>query len=80
MSIIWFLIIGIIAGWLAGLIMRGRGFGIVTDLILGVLGAVIGGWALRWIGIVTFGLVGSLIAALVGAVILIGLVRLVRSV
>jgi uncharacterized membrane protein YeaQ/YmgE (transglycosylase-associated protein family) len=80
MSLLWFLIIGLIAGWLAGLIMKGSGYGVLGDLVLGIVGAMIGGNVLGWFGIVTYGLVGSLIAALVGALILIFLIRLVKRV
>ena len=79
MGLLWFLIIGVIAGWLAGLIMRGAGFGVIGDLIVGVIGAMIGGHVLGWIGIVAYGLVGSLVAATVGAVILVGVVRLIKT-
>jgi uncharacterized membrane protein YeaQ/YmgE (transglycosylase-associated protein family) len=80
MSLLWFLIIGLIAGWLAGLIMKGSGYGVLGDLVLGIVGAMIGGNVFGWFGIVTYGLVGSLIAALVGALILIFLIRLVKRV
>jgi len=79
MGLLWFLIIGMIAGWLAGLIMRGAGFGVIGDLIVGVIGAMIGGHVLGWIGIVAYGLIGSLVAATVGAVILVGVVRLLKT-
>ena len=80
MSLLWFLIIGLIAGWLAGLIMKGSGYGVLGDLVLGIVGAMTGGNVFGWFGIVTYGLVGSLIAALVGALILIFLIRLVKRV
>ena len=80
MSLIWFLLIGLIAGWLAGKIMRGAGYGVIGDLVVGVVGAMIGGHVLGLLGIATYGLMGSLISALVGAIILIFLVRLVKRV
>lgn len=79
-SLIWFLIIGIAAGWLAGKIMRGGGFGLVGDLVVGVIGALLGGWLFGVLGISTggLGLLGSLIVALVGALILLWLIRLIK--
>ena len=77
-SLIWFLLIGLIAGWLAGQVMKGGGFGIIGDMIVGVIGAFIGGWVFGLLGISAGGLIGSLITAFVGAVILILLLRLIR--
>jgi uncharacterized membrane protein YeaQ/YmgE (transglycosylase-associated protein family) len=79
-SLIWFLIIGIIAGWLAGKVMRGRGFGVVGDLIVGIIGAVIGGWVFGALGISAGGLIGAIITAFIGAVLLLFLIRLLRRV
>ncbi len=72
----WWILIGLIAGWLAGTIARGRGFGCITDVILGLVGAVIGGWIFSRLGIATFGFLGSLAAATVGAVLLVAVARL----
>jgi uncharacterized membrane protein YeaQ/YmgE (transglycosylase-associated protein family) len=77
-SLIWFLLIGLIAGWLAGQVMRGGGFGLVGDMIVGVIGALLGGWVFSLLGISAGGLIGALITAFVGAVILLFLIRLVR--
>ena len=77
-SLIWFLLIGLIAGWLAGQVMRGGGFGLIGDMIVGVIGAFLGGWLFGLLGISAGGLIGSLITAFVGAVILILLLRLIR--
>jgi uncharacterized membrane protein YeaQ/YmgE (transglycosylase-associated protein family) len=78
-SLIWFLIIGIAAGWLAGRIMRGGGFGLVGDLVVGVIGALLGGWLFGVLGISAGGgLIGSLIVALIGALVLLWLLRLIR--
>ncbi len=75
------LIIGGIAGWLAGLIMKGGGFGIFVDIVVGVVGGFIGGWLAQVLHInVGSGLVSSLIVAVVGAVILLFGIRLVRRV
>lgn len=64
------IIVGLLAGWLAGKITRGRGFGCLTNLLLGLIGAVIGGWLFTLAGIQAYGFVGSLAAATVGAVVL----------
>lgn len=77
-SLIWFLIIGIAAGWLAGKIMRGSGFGLLGDLVIGVVGAMLGGWVFRLLGIGAGGLVGNLVVALAGALLLLYIVRLVK--
>jgi uncharacterized membrane protein YeaQ/YmgE (transglycosylase-associated protein family) len=75
---LWFLIIGVTAGWLAGKLTRGHGFGIVGDLVVGILGALVGGFIFRLVGVASFGLIGSLITATVGAVVLVWLVRRLR--
>jgi uncharacterized membrane protein YeaQ/YmgE (transglycosylase-associated protein family) len=78
MNLLLFLIVGLIAGWLAGVIMKGSGYGVVGDIILGILGALIGGHVLGWFGVFTYGLIGSLLSALVGAIILILVIRLLK--
>ncbi len=75
---IWFLLIGLIAGWLAGKVMRGGGFGIIGDMIVGVIGALIGGWLFGVLGIGVGGLIGAIITAFVGAVILLAILRAFR--
>jgi uncharacterized membrane protein YeaQ/YmgE (transglycosylase-associated protein family) len=70
-----FLVIGVIAGWLAGQILRGSGYGLVGDLVVGVIGAMIGGWVFAALGIVAFGVLGSIIAATVGAIVLLLILR-----
>ncbi len=77
-GIIWILLVGLIAGWLAGKIMKGSGFGVVGDIVLGVLGAVVGGWLFGLLGIAAWGFLGSIVVAVVGAVALLYLVRLVK--
>lgn len=79
MSFLWFLIIGLVAGFLAGLIMKGRGFGFIGNLIVGVIGAILGGFLFGLIGIESGGLIGSLITALAGALILLFIVGLVKK-
>ena len=78
MSLLWFLLIGLAAGWLAGQIMKGGGFGLVGDLIVGVIGALVGGFLFALLGLQAGGLLGSLVMATVGAVVLIWLVRFVK--
>lgn len=74
-----FLVIGIVAGFLAGKIMKGSGFGLVGDLIIGVIGAFIGVWVFGLLGIASEGVIGLLIASVVGALLLLYVVRLVKS-
>ncbi len=70
------IVIGLIAGWVAGHITRGRGFGCIVDIILGLIGGVIGGWIFMKLGIVAWGFWGSLASAVVGAVLLVAVARL----
>lgn len=70
------IVIGLLAGWVAGHLTRGRGFGCVVDVILGLVGGVIGGWIFTRLGIVVLGFWGSLAAAVVGAVLLVAIARL----
>lgn len=79
-SIILFLVIGLVAGWLAGRIMRGRGLGLVGDMVIGVIGALLGGWLFDLLGLSFGGILGSIVTALVGAIILLYLLRLVKRV
>ncbi len=78
MHLFWFLTIGVVAGWISGRLMRGHGFGLVGDLVVGILGALIGGFLFRFLGIISFGLIGSLVSATVGATVLLWLVRVIR--
>jgi len=77
-SLLLFLVIGLIAGWLASRIMRVGQFGLLGDLIVGVLGALIGGWLFGQLGISAGGILGSLVTALVGAIVLLYVLRLIR--
>jgi uncharacterized membrane protein YeaQ/YmgE (transglycosylase-associated protein family) len=80
-GLIAWLIIGAVAGWLAGLIVRGGGYGIIGDIVVGIVGAVLFGWLFGAMGIATgSGIIGSIIAAVIGAVILILILRLVSRV
>ena len=78
MSLLWFLLIGLIAGWLAGVIMKGSGYGVIGDIIIGIVGSFIGGHVLGWLGMGASGTIGSLLTALLGAIILIFIVRLIK--
>ena len=73
--LIYRIIIGIIAGWLAGKIMRGRGFGVLGDLVIGIVGSLVGGFVFGLLGIGSYSLLGSLVVATVGAVLLLYIVR-----
>lgn len=73
------IIIGLIAGWLTGKLMSGGGYGILADILLGLIGAVIGSWIFNSLGIVVNGSLGYLAMATVGAVVLVGIVHLIRS-
>jgi len=79
MQFLWFILIGIAAGWLAGQVMKGGGYGIVGDLIVGVIGALLGGCLFGLLGISASGLLGSLVTATVGAVVLIALLREIKK-
>jgi uncharacterized membrane protein YeaQ/YmgE (transglycosylase-associated protein family) len=76
--IIW-LIVGAIAGWLAGMVVKGGGFGLIGDIIVGIVGALIAGWLLPQLGIaIGTGIVAAIIDAFIGAVILLIILRLIK--
>jgi uncharacterized membrane protein YeaQ/YmgE (transglycosylase-associated protein family) len=78
MYLLWEIVIGILAGFLAGKIMRGRGYGILIDLLLGIVGSVLGGFVFGVLGLHAYGVVGQLVIATAGAVMLIFIVRRLR--
>ncbi len=78
-SLIIFLALGAVAGWLAGLIMKGGGFGLVVNIIVGIVGAIVGGWVFSFFGFESASLVGSIITAVVGAVILLAIIGLFKK-
>ena len=80
MAWLWFLIIGVIAGWLAGKITRGSGFGILGDMIVGVIGALLGGFLFGLVGLASFSLLGSLLTATIGAIVFLSLIRLLKRI
>jgi len=75
MYLFWQIVIGIVAGWLAGRIMRGKGYGLALDLVLGIVGSILGGLVFGMLGLVAFGLVGRLVVATAGAVMVIWIAR-----
>jgi uncharacterized membrane protein YeaQ/YmgE (transglycosylase-associated protein family) len=79
MEFVWFILVGLVAGWLAGMLVKGGGFGVIGDIVVGVLGALIGGFLF---GVLGFsgggGLLGSVVVATVGAVVLIVVLRLIK--
>lgn len=78
MNLLIFLLIGALAGWLAGLVMKGRGFGVLVNMIVGVIGAYLGGWLLPKLGVAFGGDMGTFITAFIGAVILLAIVGLIK--
>ena len=79
MGIIAWIVVGLIAGWLAGQLMMGGGYGMVVDIILGILGGLVGGWVFGLLGISAGGsMIGSIIVAFIGAVLLIGVTRVLK--
>ena len=76
--LVWVVLIGILAGWIAGQITKGKGFGVLGDLIVGILGSLLGSFLFGLIGIVAFGLVGRLALAVIGAIVLLWLMRFVK--
>jgi uncharacterized membrane protein YeaQ/YmgE (transglycosylase-associated protein family) len=74
-GLVWSILIGLIAGWLAGKVMKGRGYGVLMDIVLGMVGGVIGRLVFGLLGLAAWDVVGSIVVSFVGAVILIALVR-----
>ena len=73
------IILGLIAGWIAGLVMRGSGFGVIADIIIGLVGAVIGRWIFSFIGASPHGRIGYLAMSVVGAIVLVALVHALEA-
>ncbi|PKL40718.1 MAG: GlsB/YeaQ/YmgE family stress response membrane protein [Spirochaetae bacterium HGW-Spirochaetae-1] len=78
-GIIVTLIVGAVAGWLAGLIWKGKGFGLLWNIIIGVAGSFIGSFLLRLIGLHAYGLIGSIVAALAGALVLLAVINQIKK-
>ena len=80
MEFLWFILIGLAAGWLAGQVMKGGGFGVIGDIVVGVIGALLGGFLFRTLGLYPEGgLFGQLVVATVGAIVLLFLLRLIKK-
>jgi uncharacterized membrane protein YeaQ/YmgE (transglycosylase-associated protein family) len=78
-GLLWWLVVGLIAGFLASVVMRGGGYGIVGDIIIGIVGAIIGGFLASLLGLGASGLIGTIIVAFIGACILIAILRAVSG-
>ena len=79
MWLLWTIIIGILAGFLAGKIVKGHGMGTLMDLLIGIVGSVLGGWIFTLLGLAAYGLMGQLVMATVGAVVLLLIVRAIKK-
>jgi uncharacterized membrane protein YeaQ/YmgE (transglycosylase-associated protein family) len=79
MNLLTYLIIGLIAGWLAAQLVKGHGFGLVGDIVVGIIGALIGGYLFDLMGVTTYGFIGSVITSVVGAVILLAIIKMFRT-
>jgi uncharacterized membrane protein YeaQ/YmgE (transglycosylase-associated protein family) len=78
-NLLVFLIVGVVAGFLAGKVMKGTGFGFLGDLVVGVIGAFLGAWMFALLGITAYGLLGSLLTAFAGALVLLFALRLIKG-
>jgi uncharacterized membrane protein YeaQ/YmgE (transglycosylase-associated protein family) len=79
MEFVWFILVGLVAGWLAGMLVKGGGFGVIGDIVVGVLGALVGGFLFGFLGFSGGGgLLGGIVVATVGAVVLIFVLRLIK--
>jgi uncharacterized membrane protein YeaQ/YmgE (transglycosylase-associated protein family) len=79
-NLVYFLLIGLVAGWLAGMLVKGRRYGWIENMVIGMIGALIGGYVFGLLGVSAGGLVGSLITATVGAVMFLFLLKIIRRV
>jgi len=79
MKWIWFILIGLAAGWLAGKITKGHGFGLFGNIGIGILGSLLGGFLFRLLGLSAYGLIGSLVMALAGALVLLWLLQFIKK-
>ena len=78
MRFLLWIISGVVAGWLTGLVMKGRGYGLLGNLVIGLLGGIIGGWLFSLFGLAATGWLGEIVVALVGGVVLVVIVRFLR--
>jgi len=79
MNIILYLLLGAVAGWIAGMLMKGGGYGIIMNIIIGIIGGFLGGWLMSLVGIQKGGLVWELIVSVIGAVVLLFIVSLFKK-
>lgn len=79
MNLLTYIIIGLIAGWIAAQVVRGHGLGLFGDIIVGVIGAVVGGYLFDLLGITTYGFIGSVVTSVIGAIILLAIVKAFRT-
>jgi len=81
MGLLYWLVVGLIAGWLTGVVMKGGGYGMLVDIVLGILGGILGGWIFSMLGISAGGgFVGGVIVAFAGAVVLVAITRVLKRV
>ena len=78
-GLLYWIIVGLIAGFLAGKVMKGGGYGVLMDIVLGMLGAIVGGWLFGMLGMSAGGLIGGILVAVIGAVILLWLTRMLKK-
>lgn len=78
MSLLWFLLIGALAGWIAGMLAKGHGFGVLGNIVIGIIGAMVGGFVFRVLGIASYGLLGDLVMSVIGALLLLFIVSLFK--
>jgi uncharacterized membrane protein YeaQ/YmgE (transglycosylase-associated protein family) len=78
MWLIWTILLGILAGFIASKLVSGSGMGVLMDLVVGIVGSVLGGWIFTLLGLGAYGLIGQLVMAVVGAVVLLLLVRAIK--
>lgn len=78
-GLLWWIVVGGIAGWLAGKVMSGGGFGVLMDIILGIVGAVLGGWLFGMLGVFPGGIIGSIVVAFIGACLVLWIVRMIKK-
>jgi uncharacterized membrane protein YeaQ/YmgE (transglycosylase-associated protein family) len=79
-GLVWMIIVGLVAGWATGKIMKGSGYGPLMDIVLGIVGSIVGGWIMSLLGFYTSGgLIPSILVAILGAVVLVALVRALKK-
>ncbi len=77
-DLVWVILLGIAAGWIAGQITKGSGFGLVGDLVVGVVGSLLGSFLFGLVGLGAYGLLGRLLISVVGAIVLLWLIRFIK--